>query len=101
MNSEGGVDDAVVVVIVVIARVLWRTLLLLLLLLLLLMLFPREPWRTVHEANAGTTTIVSLGRPPVVHLDTAGGDDDDDDGDGDDDDKNLVINVFLYPLGQC
>ena len=47
-----------------------------------------------HEANAGTTTTVSLGRPPVVHLDTAGDDDDDDD------DNNLVINVFLYPLGQ-
>ena len=94
MNSKGAVDDVVVDVIVVIARVLWRTLLLLLLLLLLLMLYSREPWRTVQEANAGTTTTVSLGRPPVVHLDTAGEDDDDDD----DDDKNLAINVFLYPL---
>ena len=72
-------------------RELWRTLLFLLLLLLLL--FPRELWRMEHEANAGTTTTVSLGRPPVVHLDTAG--------DDDDDDNNLVINVFLFPLGHC
>ena len=69
----------------------WRTLLFLLLLLLLL--FSRELWRMEHEANAGTTTTVSLGRPPVVHLDTAG--------DDDDDDNYLVINVFLFPLGQC